>query len=405
MKKTIPSRRQFLKGSFHGAQFLLSMPLLQSLLPRSTWAATVQSPMNFFLMYIPDGTFPHKIVNRKISNDNNMSLWYPAAGSLPAADKLPLFLKKMAPLRNDFSLLSGFRGRDHVSTAYFLTGNEPTSSQLTNLVSPNNSIDQIIGAKLAGSKSASAIQKFVSNSTLGAESQGAALAVTWGQYLTFNGGKPTSDFLDPLKLFNSVFGNLQLPPSTNPDNNENDLAKYVNPLDIVLEDIKVKRGLASSEDRVTLERWVDGYNDLRKRLIATGSGGGSSPGCAKPNGPSKGLGFDFASRKADSYGDKYDEICNHFLDIYLAAFECGARHVGTLMMQSESAKGYWWNQVVSKEDLHIEDGFTTPFSYLDRDKHVGMAHYGENGSDWKKYLALATLNNYYLRKYSYFING
>jgi hypothetical protein len=76
-----------------------------------------------------------------------------------------------------------------------------------------------------------------------------------------------------------------------------------------------------------------------------------------------------------------------------------------MMMQGESAAGGHWKGAVGDEDLHSEQGRTTIRDNMGVDKHVPMAHYGEQGSDMLNYMRLTTVNNYFMRKYARFMQG
>lgn len=401
-KKHFPelSRRQFLRGTFRGLPVFVAMPTLLSLMPKRTWAADAVGTNNFLYMYIPDGTFPHKInaASQSVVYDHKMSLWYPKTGAFGSGN-LPLFLKNLNNYKNDFSLLSGFKGysQGHLAPAYALTGNTTPASDLAkNLNFPNDSIDQVIGSHLAGgSKNAGDISKYVVNTELPGEAGGTELHIKLSHHMTFLNHQPTLVYTSPSKLFKSIFGG-SLP--TNPDGNQ----QYINSLDLVLDDIKTKMSSASKEDKQTLERWLSGYEELQKQFGANSSVAAAAASCdsTKPPMPSESLD---AAVKADLFMN-YDQICKANMDIMVAAMECGARRVGTLMMMSETTKAGKWDEAVATQDLHQEAGRSLTLNDMKVDKHIGMAHYGDEGSDMLKYMRLVSINNYFMRKYTYLID-
>jgi hypothetical protein len=363
-------------------------------------------------MYLPDGTYPHSLSGQKINKDDKMSRWFPTTkGALPAT--LPLMMNKLQSVRNDISLVSGFKSifpsncaaGGHGAPSQFLTGNSLTSSYCGNQTSPNDSIDQIIGAKLAGQNTASAIQKHVVAARMRTVSDGDRIINNWAKNISFYNRAPSLAYTNPQKLFNDIFGGLPIPTEpTDPDQpSTQDMSKYTNVLDVHLADIQKKKSLASKEDKIVLDRWLTSYEELRRSLTSSGSGGGgggSGVSCTKPAKPAN---LDVSDEA--KIGDNYLKVCDAFLDLFLSAMECGARQVFTIMMQAESAGGLFNDQLVAAEDLHSEAGRSVTLSDMKANQHLGMAHYGLDGEDMLKYLRLVTLNNFYMRKYRRVIEG
>jgi hypothetical protein len=362
-------------------------------MPRETWGATITPKKNFFFMYIPDGTYPHKIVNQKVSTDSKMSLWYPTStGTLPTT--LPLFLRKLNGNRSDFSLISGFQGCGHENPYRHLTGAKIAATDLLKTLKyPANSFDQVIGSKLAGgSTDGSKIQKYVAGASMISPSGGPTEIRTLGHNIVVLNNKPAFEYTSPAKMFKAIFEGST---PVDPDGNQ----KYVNTLDLMLADIKSKKQLASAEDKQILERWVTSYEELKGKLATNTP---DTDTCSsKPGKPP--IGYDSSDKQ--SLATNYDQMITAFMDINLAAMQCGLRQVGTIMMEAEAALLGFWNNVVKVEDLHAEAGRTLALKDMAVDKHINMAHYGPNGTDMLLYLRLVSINNYFMRKYAYFING
>lgn len=401
------SRRQFLRGLCQGAPIALALPSLVSLLPRAAQAQT--SPMNFFFMYVANGTFPHTIQGQKVQVDHAMSRWFPPVGDLPAS--LPLMLKRLEPNRSDFSVISGLRAPisdgnvtkgPHITTSRMLTANRfgagaGFSSNLEMIKaghSPTDSIDQLIGAKLAGSNLSAEIQKQAVYVRLRTVPGGDSEISPWSNKLCFKNNTHAPGFSSPKKLFDSVFGQgQQLPTGSKPG--------VVSALDYLLDDIHRAQNLASTEDRHILDRWLTGYQELKAKVDMVEQPQAPGSCSKKPAVPAATL--DAANEQV--LLESYDAIYTLFLDIFLAAMECGSRRVFTLLTQSEARSGFFLDKALSTTDLHSEGGQSITLNDMAVDPHIGMAHYGKQGDPILKYLRLVSLNNYYMRKYKYVIDG
>ncbi len=394
------NRRQFLEGSFYGMTLKLMLPTMVSLIPKDLRSQMVPNAMNLFVMYLPDGTYPHSInPNGTLRWDRTMSRWYPAVGALPTV--LPTMLNKLNGMQSDFSIVSGLQnsagttcaGHHADAIARYLTGNSFQNNWCTDLYSVNDSIDQIIGKHLSGRTDASSIQKFILSAKMrnvGGADMGTGANREWGHNLSYLNNKPAYSYTNPGQMFTDTFGLPTDPQITAA------LKKRKSALDFLLPDIQAKRALASAEDRIILDRWLTNYEELQRTLETTGTG----PVCTRPTAPAATL--DAAANR----GQDYNAIVRAYMDIMLASMECGIRKVGILQMQSEAADiNNFYNQIVATEDLHSEVGRTTRITDMATSQHIGMAHYGSDGADMINYLKLVTLNNYYLRQYRYFVQG
>ena len=105
MSKKI-NRRQFIQTTAFGTSVSLLLPWLPSLAPKSAWANTAGNK-NLVVMYMPDGTFVHRIQGNSVVKDGSFAEWQPSPGAFGGS--LPSMLKPLENNRDDFSLVSGIR--------------------------------------------------------------------------------------------------------------------------------------------------------------------------------------------------------------------------------------------------------------------------------------------------------
>lgn len=245
------SRRRLLGG----AGVALTLPFLESLLPRTARAADA-SPLRFVGFFVPCGI--------------RMSSWTPVA---PGADyALTPILKPLEKLRSQFSVLTGLANRparpdgagDHASgTASFLTCTHVQKTEGTNIKN-GVSLDQAY-AQLVGTKT-----RFASLS-LGTEGGGSSggcdsgYSCAYSRNISWSGpATPVAKQVNPRDVFDRLFSGANAGASAAELERVRLEKKSI--LDYVLAEANSLSTKLGATDRRKLDEYMSGVRAIEQRL-------------------------------------------------------------------------------------------------------------------------------------------
>ena len=193
--ETAVNRRMFMKALALG----MSVPAAMRLAKMAT-AATTAAPKRFFIMYIPHGTAPEHWAPKVTGQDPKATANYTNF----ALDQTNVSI--LAPLQPYKSYVNVYQGIQYPGAADTHTGivNCLSGTQYTDQTSARTSVEQVI-AKAMNVKPL--ILGACSHQTYGLDANG----------MLFWNGTPIDPEKNPVKAFDSLFGNLGGTPAPNAD--------------------------------------------------------------------------------------------------------------------------------------------------------------------------------------------
>jgi hypothetical protein len=247
--RTVP-RRTVLRG----LGTALSLPWLESLLPRASAAATVvRPPVRLAFVYVPNGV--------------NLARWRPAAAG-PLAD-LPATLEPFAHVKDDLLVLSGLaadkaRGHgdgpgDHArAMTAFLTGAHPRKTDGSNILA-GMSADQVAAERLAEFTQLPSLE-------IGCEAGGltgvcdSGYACVYSSTLSWKSPtQPLPKETDPRMVFERLFGG-------NDGRRAERRATRRSLIDFIRDDAARVAGRLGSADRRKLDEYFTAVREAEARL-------------------------------------------------------------------------------------------------------------------------------------------
>jgi len=260
-KTSTTSRRQFLRGS--GA--LLTLPFLESLLPRSA-RAVEKAPQRLLFYFVPNGI--------------HMPAWLPTTEG--ADYDLPPILKPLESLRSELLVVSGLRNLparpdgagDHAGgTSAFLTCSHALKSETE--IRLGVSVDQVAASKLGqGTRFASLPLGMEGGASVGGCDSGYSCA--YSQNISWIGPKtPLAKIVGPQLLFDLLFQDSSQVTGVA----EKRARHRQSVLDFVLRDAQALRGRLGRSDRDKLDEYMHSVRDVEQRLQ------GMSQSCDAPKPP------------------------------------------------------------------------------------------------------------------------
>jgi hypothetical protein len=254
----IINRRKFL-GSAGG---IVSLPVLDSILPRKLWAADDAPLKRFIVYYVPNGrnqdTFRPKGVGKNF--------------------ELPQALAPLMPLKDYLTVLSGFRDVasettvtcDHAKAA----GPALTGMPILDGYKTQNgiSIDQQMVKALNVATQFKSLQWTAAEPGVNdcGSSNIYTQVISWADAKT-----PLSPLTTPAAAFNQLFAGYD-PASTEAQRALRE-ATQKSVLDFVLKDVQGIQAKASKADRVKLDEYLSGVRDVEHRLSSSNSCGKEPP--------------------------------------------------------------------------------------------------------------------------------
>jgi len=293
------SRRFFLGGA--GA--MLSLPFLESLAPRRASAQDI--PMRRMLcFYIPNGI--------------HMDAWTPTATG--AGYALSPILASLANVKGKLNIVSGIDNEpakpdqigDHASgTGAFLTAVHVNKTEGADILA-GVSVDQVAAQTLGEYTAIPSMQLGIQGgSDAGGCDSGYSCAysrnISWA-----TATQPLNKTINPKVVFDQLFAGYD--PEATAEELAQRRAYRRSVLDYVREDAKSLRGKLGSRDRLKLDEYLNGVDELEQKIVKSAGG----PQCVVPAEPLENL--------------SYQDHVKAMLDLMVLAFQCDATRVISFMM-------------------------------------------------------------------------
>jgi hypothetical protein len=254
MDKQPISRRDVLRGA--GA--VVALPWLESLAPRAAASSPATPPRRMAFLYVPNGVI--------------LSDWTPKTEGANYA--LPSILEPLAPLRQDFMVISGLTcdkarangdgAGDHArASAAFLTGTQARKTAGANMRA-GVSVDQVAAARLGDRTRLPSLELAIERFR-GAGNCDSGYSCVYEHTLSWRDpASPLPTEVNPRLVFERLF-------STRPNDPDqlkrNRLRSSV--LDAVLEDARSLEGKLGGNDRQKLGQYLSCVRELELRIART----------------------------------------------------------------------------------------------------------------------------------------
>lgn len=319
------SRRSVLRG----AGVALTLPWLESLVPRAARAQAVFQPPRFLPIYFPTGA---------------PELWRPSLVGAGAAWQLSSVLEPLAPLKQHVTVISGLEngsvfnadGSSSVEPAHgrqmgaWLTcvDSDAVRARLGGVTGDVNgiSIDQVLAkfAPVGGGTPLPSLQVGLSSvlSTCDGRACSLSRSVSWSSETT-----PMYKLVNPKEVFDKLVGVAPTPVQNLPPEQ---LATQTSVLDAVLESAQLTRGRLGASDQRRMDEFLDSVRSVEKRISVVND----AKNCEFPPSPvfpdATGGGF---SRTGQGY-DKgvHADLMNELVAL---AFQCNLTRVVSYMLEDE----------------------------------------------------------------------
>jgi len=264
-RSTRLSRRVFLGG----AGVMVSLPLLESMIPRAQ-ALGSATPKRLLVFYVPNGI--------------HMAAWTPSSTG-PGFDLQPI-LQPLAPWKDELTVVSGLANvpgqpdgfGDHAAGGgAFLTCTHVNKSE-TNITN-GISADQVYAQHIGGETVLPSLQ-------LGLEGGGNAgncdsgYSCAYTRNISWVGNQPLSKLTSPSTAFDLLFAGFD--PGETSQEQARRKANRMSVLDRTLDQASALHGKLGKTDREKLDEYLDSVRDLELKVQAEDSAPscdvGSSPG-------------------------------------------------------------------------------------------------------------------------------
>ena len=353
MKKLNIQRRTFLRG----LGTALALPVMESALPRSLWAAAAptKSPLRMAFLFVPNGA--------------HMPAWTPTVEGADFA--LPATLEPLAPFRDQLLVLSGLAhdtgfphgdgAGDHArSAATFLTGVHPEKTDGKG-IRAGISVDQIAAQELGVNTRFASLELGCEEGRLAGNCDNGYSCAYSNNISWRSPNQPAGKEVDPRQLFDRLFGAGSAVDQTQ-SRAKRDLERR-SILDLVQQDARDLRRKLGADDSRKLDQYLEGVREIERRIEQPQGKLMTSAGIERPSG----------------VPEDFSEHARLMGDLMVTAMQADLTRVASWMFANEgSGKSY--------PELGIKEG------HHDLSHHQGLE---------EKQAKLAKINRYHMEQLAY----
>src|SRR6266700_5309366 len=274
-------RRTFLKG----LGTVIALPMLEAMLPSAKVLAAGATEAA--------QTFPRRMAFIYIPNAANMEDWTPK--SVGADYELPYILQPLAPLKNDFQVISGLahdKARPHGdgpgdharASATFLTGCKARKTPGAD-IKVGVSVDQIAAQRIGDETRLPSLELGTDKARLAGNCDSGyscaySFNISWKAEST-----PMPPEVDPRQVFDRLFGNGNSGEMEEVRIKRDRYRKSI--LDFALEDARKLRSDLGYTDRRKLDEYLTAVRELEQRIERANSFALALPDYDRPSGVPK----------------------------------------------------------------------------------------------------------------------
>jgi hypothetical protein len=302
-RRSTLSRRTFLGG----AGVMVSLPLLEAMIPRRAQALGSATPQRLLVFYVPNGI--------------HMPAWTPTATG-PGFELQPI-MQPLAPWKDQLLVVSGLGngpgapdgdGAHAAGAGSFLSCTHVNKSE-TNLTN-GTSMDQVLAEHIGG-------ETVIPSMQLGLEGGGNAgncdsgYACAYVRNISWVGNTPLSKITSPSTAFDLLFAGFD--PGASAQDVALRKANRLSVLDRTLDQASALSSKLGTTDRIKLDQYLDSVRDLELKVEAEDAAASCGVG--------------------DSPGDPEDVTtrCRVMCDLMAKAFECDRTRTITFMMAAAAS--------------------------------------------------------------------
>ncbi len=386
MKRPLLARRSFLKAA---GGFALAVPTLEAMFDNRALAAGGADPKRYICLYQASGTY---------LKANDGAFWYPGStnGPLDAAN-LPAVFSPFAANVNDLTIVRGLKnkarnqcggkGGDHsTAVASYLTSAPYTNGDDPACTIQGDSFEQAMAKAnnlKAWALSAGGYDGYIADLT----------AFDYARTVSYLGGQQANVFLNPVKLFTTLFSGLPMggtPPPKPPV-----FARNKSILDSAVAGIAKLKSKVGTADRQRVDAYYSGLRAFESTYL-TGDAGvtmsscvvGAPPASSLDNEDHNGTGTDFVPR------------LKAFMDCMVLAMQCDVGQMFSLMFEYENTNRQFKNQIPSNL-IYQGANMDTPGS------HNEIAHWsdGGTGEEAERSHRCVSRDRFYASQVMYLVNA
>jgi len=342
------SRRSFLGG----AGVMLSLPLLEAMLPSRAQAGGSLGAKRLLCWYVPCGI--------------HMQAWTPSQTG--PGFTLPPILEPLSALQSELLVISGLDNApaesegpgDHASgTSGFLTCTHVTKSETT--ITNGISMDQVYAQHIGGETVVPSLQ-------LGIDGGGNAggcdsgYSCAYARNISWVGNTPLSKLTSPATAFDLLFAGFD--PGASAAELAQRKANRLSVLDYTMADAEDLRAKLGATDRVKLDEYLDSVRELELKVESDDA----APKCEVGLSP-------------DDPGDITDHV--HLMcDVMVKAFECDRTRTISFMLGNA--------------------GSNRSYGFLGHSN--GHHQYSHHGNDPANFAALQAINTWEIEQLGYLLD-
>jgi len=342
------SRRSFLGG----AGVMLSLPLLEAMLPSRAEAGGSMGAQRLLAWYVPNGI--------------HMQAWTPSTTG-PGFALTPI-LQPLAALQSEILVVTGLDNApaesegpgDHASgTSGFLTCTHVTKSETT--ITNGTSMDQVYAQHIGGETVVPSLQLGIDG---GGNSGGcdSGYSCAYSRNISWVGNTPLSKLTSPETVFDVLFAGFD--PGASAQELAQRKTNRLSVLDYTRADAEALHMQLGQTDRIKMDEYLDSVRDLELKVTSDDA----APQCEV--GPSPG---------------EPGDITNHarlMCDVMVKAFECDRTRTISFMLGNA--------------------GSNRSYGFLGHSN--GHHQYSHHGSDPANYAAIQAINTWEIEQLAYLLD-
>jgi hypothetical protein len=353
-KKRLP-RRTFLQG----AGILLSMPLLDAMIPARALAAesaAAQTKTRFTGIFVPHGMAP--------------GYWVPAKEG--AGFDFPMILSPLEPFRESTVILSGLwsqsaepppgvTGADHWVASAFLCAQKPKKTAGADILN-GVTIDQIIARRIGQETLLPSLELAVEDPGANSSNCGEGYSCAYTNSIAWpTATRPLPMEINPQVVFQRLFGDGSTPAERVQRRREDQSI-----LDSISQKLTRFKADVGVSDRQRIDQYVEDVREIERRLQIAAKASANAPAATMPFG----------------VPESFDEHIKLQFDLLTLAFQADITRVSTLLYARDLTGR-----------VYPESGTNISFH--------GGSHHAE---DPKKIEEYAVLNRYHVKMLAYFLD-
>ena len=358
----MPQRRLDRRTVIRGLGTALSLPLLEAMQLNTARAVTVNAPLRFGYLFVPNGMhMPDWTPTKKGANYDLK----------PIMEPLGDIKQKVNVLTNltlDGARAHGDGGGDHArSAAAYLTGAHPKKTDGADIHN-GVSIDQVVAQRVGNDTRFSSLELGLEGSSQ-AGSCDSGYSCAYSSNLAWrNSTSPLAKEMDPAAIFDRLFSAGASESEKKTRGLRKNRRKSV--LDFALSDAKRLHQELGTADRRKLDEYLYAVRDIEKRMTMSEKlevGANGVPNYERPSGVPREL----------------DEHCRLMLDMMVLAFQTDSTRVISFMFANEGSQR-------AHPQVDAPEG------------HHELSHHGKSPDKMAK---IARINHYYMQKVSYLLQA